>query len=527
MPRTLFVSLMLSSLLGFAMPAFAQDQAKDKEADTAHADGKSDAKKKEDPIPAEGKSETHHSVSVGGHSINYTANAGTLLIRDDKNKPIASVFYVAYIADSNKNERNKNSAKRPVTFFYNGGPGSSSVWLHMGSLAPVRVTTESPQATSPAPFHLIDNADTLLDKSDLVFIDAIGAGFSRPVGEGKPKDFWGVDQDVQAFAKAITRYVTLNNRWGSPKFLFGESYGTPRSAALVYALQKQGMSINGVVLLSSILNYAVRAPGFDHVYAVYLPSYAAIAWYHDKLAHKPAELAPFLDEVRHFAIDEYLPALAQGHNLSTAREDAIAQKLSQYTGLSVAFIKEAKLRVNPSRFRKELLRGQGLTVGRYDARFEGVDIDTAGENPEYDASDTGMAGAMVGAFHDYLGSQLKYTTELAYLPTNGEIGKAWDWHHKAPDSERPLLMAYTAGDLGQAMRENPHLKVLSANGYFDLATPFFSTEFDLAHMQLEPNLRQNLSFTYYPSGHMVYLNVDALKQFKIDLAKFYDSAVAP
>jgi len=472
-------------------------------------------------VPAtETATRTRHSASIGGHSFKYTATAGTLIIRDDKDQPQASVFYVAYTLDGAKADR------RPVTFLYNGGPGSSSMWLHMGSFAPMRIETDSPEATAPAPYHLVPNSDSLLDKTDLVFIDAVGTGYSRPLGKATGKNFWGVDQDVSAFSRAIQRYVSVNQRWNSPKFLYGESYGTTRSAALVDALQDKGMAFNGVILMSSILNYGIRIPGYDELYVGYVPSYAAAAWYHDKIANKPADLKSFLDQVRAWAGGPYAAALAQGQNLPAAQVDAIATQLAAYTGLSVQYVKEANLRVDPSRFRKELLRDQRLTLGRYDSRFTGTDPDAAGETPDYDASDTGISGAFVSAFHNYVDKQLNYHTELDYRPTFYDINKDWDWKHKAADERRPLPLAYVAGDLAHAMRTNPNLKVLSINGYYDFATPFFITEYDLAHMNLDPSLRGNLQFLYYPSGHMIYLNTVALKQLKADLSRFYDR-VAP
>jgi carboxypeptidase C (cathepsin A) len=506
-------SLVLGGLLALAPLVHAQAGDKAQPAgkpETAHADAV------EAPV-AEQAVRSHHSVKIGGHSIGYTATAGTLTLRDDKGEPQASVFYVAYTVDG-KPER------RPVTFLYNGGPGSSSVWMHMGSFAPLRIETASPQPTAPAPYTLVPNADSLLDKTDLVFVDAVGTGFSRPLGKAQDKDFWGVDQDISAFARAIQRYVSINKRWNSPKFLYGESYGTTRSAALVDALQDQGMSINGVILMSSILNYGIRMPGYDENYIGYLPSYAAAAWYHGKLADKPADLGSFLDQVRRYASGPYAAALAQGQNLSEAEADAVARQVAAYTGLSADFVKEANLRVDPARFRKELLRGERRTLGRYDSRFEGIDADAAGETPDYDASDTGISGAFVAAFHQYLADQLGYRTDLDYRPTFGDIIRKWDWKHKAAGQRQPLPTAYVAGDLAHAMRTNPHLKVLSVNGYFDFATPFFITEYDLAHMNLDASLRSNLKFVYYPSGHMIYLNPEALKALKSDLARFYDEA---
>jgi carboxypeptidase C (cathepsin A) len=481
------------------------------------------------PIPPETSSVTDHELSLDGKTIHYSATAGTLLIDGDDAKPYGSVFYVAYTLAGVSDLRT-----RPVTFLYNGGPGSASLWLHMGSVGPVRVVTASPEATGPAPYQVAPNQYSLLDKTDLVFVDAVGTGFSRPVGTGTIKNFAGTDQDVQAFEKFIQRYVTVNHRWNSPKFLFGESYGTTRSAALADALENSGISLNGVILMSTILNYFTMAPGSDAVFIGNLPSYAAIAWHFGKIAHNPADEKAFLNEVRAFARGPYAEALAQGHNLPQPQADSIALKLAGYTGLAAEYIKEANLRVSPTRFRKELLRGERLIIGRYDGRFEGTDLDAAGETPGYDPSSSGITGAFVSALHDYLDRELKYTSKETYLPSGENINQTWDHTHRLGSSSggggggrgsQPMRDAYVAGDLADAMRKNPRLKVFSANGLFDLATPFFITEYDLAHMGLEPELRGNIEFGYYPSGHMIYLNVDALKQLKSDLARFYSRAV--
>jgi len=458
---------------------------------------------------------------IGGRTIPYSATAGTLTIRDDDGKPTGSFFYVAYTADGDG-----HGSRRPVTFFYNGGPGSSTMWLHMGSLAPVRVRTDSPQSTANAPFALINNDDSLLDKSDLVFIDAMGAGFSRPLGDTKLQAFWGTDPDIDAFARAIERYLTANDRWNSPKFLFGESYGTTRSAGLSYRLQEDGAQLNGVILLSSILNYGRRSPGFDQEAANYLPSYAAIAAYHHRLANQPADIKAFLDEVRNWTRTTYAPALAQAQELPDDQRQAIAQQMAAYTGLPVRFILDNDLRVSPSEFRKELLRDQRRTLGRYDARFEGIDMSAGGATPEYDPSDTGITGAFVSSFHHYLASDLHYQTDLSYRPTYYTPSLHWSFDHRSPGARGPgqTNSADVALDLSQAMRQNPHLMVYSLNGIYDLATPFYGTEYDLAHMGLDRSLRGNLRFAYYPSGHMVYLNPDALHQMKQDLARFYDEA---
>jgi len=481
------------------------------------------------PVPPETSVVTDHEFTLDGKTLRYAAAAGTLLIDDEEEKPYGSIFYVGYTLAGVTDLRT-----RPVTFLYNGGPGSASLWLHMGSVGPVRVATSSPEATGAAPYQIVPNQYSLLDKSDLVFVDAPGTGFSRPVGKATIRNFAGTDQDVQAFLKFIERYIGVNHRWNSPKFLYGESYGTTRSAALADALEIDGVAVNGVILMSTILNYFTQAPGSDAIFIGNLPSYAAIAWHYEKVPHKGKDLTAFLNEVRVFARGPYAEALAQGHNLPPAQADAIAAKVAGYTGLSEQFVKEANLRVSPTRFRKELMRGQGLILGRYDARFEGTDIDAAGENPGYDPSSTGITGAFVSAFHEYLDRELKYASKETYYPSGPGINQAWDHTHRPPAAggggalgqPRPLRDAYVAGDLADAMRKDPQLKVFSVNGLFDLATPFFITEYDLAHMELAPKLRQNIEFRYYPSGHMIYLNVDALKQLKTDLADFYTRAAA-
>ena len=477
-------------------------------------------------IPPEKSSVTHHELSLDGGTLKYTATAGTLLIHGDDAKPYGSVFYVAYTLEGVRDPRT-----RPVTFLYNGGPGSASMWLHMGSIGPVRVATDSPNATGAPPYEVMPNSHSLLDKTDLVFIDAVGTGFSRPVGKATQKDFSGTDQDVKAFDRFITRYVTANQRWNSPKFLFGESYGSTRSAALVDSLLNNGMYMDGVVLMSTILNYYTRSPGLDNEYIGYIPTYAATAWYYNKIANKPEDVNVLLDKARAFARGPYSEALAQGQNLPADKVDSIASQLSAMTGLSVEYIKESNLRISPTRFRKELMRGSREIIGRYDARFEGTDSDAAGENAGYDPSSTGITGAFVSAFHDYLTRELKYTTEETYYASGPGVNQMWDHSHRAPGGQggyggQAMREAYVAGDLADAMRKNPHLRVLSVNGLFDFATPFFVTEFDLSHMELEPKLRSNIEFKYYPSGHMIYLNVEALKKLKVDLANFYSEAAA-
>jgi carboxypeptidase C (cathepsin A) len=369
----------------------------------------------------------------------------------------------------------------------------------------------------------------LLDKTDLVFIDAPLTGYSRAVGKGQPKDFTGVDQDLHAFDRFIVRYISVNQRWNSPKFLIGESYGTTRSAALADMLGNDGVQLNGVVLISSILNYNIRAGGYDTLYIGNLPSYAAAAWYFNKVPNKPADLSAWVQQAREFASGPYAHALFEGDGLPAGELDSVAKEVSRFTGLSVDYVKEANLRVSPTRFRKEVLRDQRMTLGRYDMRFEGEDLDAAGENPSYDASDTGISGAFIAALHNYLETELNYQSTDQYRPSAGAIGQ-WDWKHR-PTSGGGMgpgggeqAQPYVAADLASAIRKNPHLHVFSANGYFDLATPFFITEYDVSHMDLPAELRGNVQFGYYPSGHMIYLNLEALHKLHADLESFITEA---
>ncbi|HEY2662375.1 MAG TPA: peptidase S10 [Caulobacteraceae bacterium] len=524
MKRTALTALATALLLSAAPAAFADDTAGKTDATAADkkdsTDDKIDAATARAPID-ETTSVTSHSAQTRSGALSYKATAGTLTIRDDDGKPVASMFYVAYTADAGKG----GATHRPVTFLYNGGPGSSSIWLHMGSLGPMRVKTGAADHMGSAPFSFGPNEDTLLDKTDMVFIDAIGTGYSRPLGKTEGKTFWGVDQDADAFAKAISRYISLNGRTNSPKFLFGESYGTTRSSALAYNLHQRGIDLNGVVLLSSWLNTIVNDPGFDLNYVEYLPTYAATAWYHNRVTGKPADEAAFLAEVRAWAQGPYAAALYKGDTIGQAEFDAVATQMAAYTGLPADYIKKAKLRVNLERFRRELLRDQGRITGRLDSRYLGQEEDTAGEQTSYDPADTAISGAFVGAAGDYLTNELKFKTNMEYRPSYYKAGDAWDFHHTLINAGgQKSNEADVAADLAQTMRENPHMKVYSLNGWYDMATPFFETEHDLSHMLLDPAIKANLSFAYYPSGHMVYLNPDALKQMRSDLGRFYDMA---
>jgi carboxypeptidase C (cathepsin A) len=471
------------------------------------------------PLPNVHDAVTRHTIAVAGKRIAYTAHAGSILLKDKDNEPTASMFYVAYTADG------ASARNRPVTFFWNGGPGSSTIWLHMGSFGPVRVDVPK-NATQPGAAPVLrDNDQTLLDTSDLVFVDAVGTGWSTIVARGKTSDYYGVDEDARAFDQFVQRWLTKNGRWQSPKFLFGESYGTTRAANVVNLLQNDGVAVNGVVLLSSGLDYNLlpipNGPGEDLAFIGYLPTEAAVAWYHNKLpAPRPADLPRFLDGVRAFASGPYASALRRGDTLDAATRAQIVAQLHAITGLSTAYIEASNLRIDPNRFQQELLRGEGRNVGRYDGRYSGPAIDRNGTYVDYDPSDTMTSAAFVASFNHYAHDVLQYRDDRPYDVLDYEVNRDWKYQ-RGQDPAAPSVVA----DLHSAIVQNPSLHVLSANSYFDLATGFYATEYLLNHMGLNPEQRRRLHYAYFMSGHEVYLNHDSLVEFKGDLVRFYGEAV--
>jgi carboxypeptidase C (cathepsin A) len=493
---------------------------------------------------------TQGEVNAGGKHIAYNAIAGTITVgatdtqdaqlgmdgkpqadsqlafavpKEAKDaEPTARMFYVAYFKKDAKAE------DRPITFFYNGGPGSSTVWLHMGSLGPKHVVTDTDTHMPAAPYKMVDNAYSLLDVSDLVFIDMPGTGFGRLTGKDAEKAFWGIDEDANAFARFITRFTTKYNRWNSPKYLFGESYGTTRSAVLADILENnKNMDLNGVILLSQIFNFTTDIdmpmgnPGVDLPYVLALPTYAATAWYHKKLPTQPPALEPFLQEVEEFTNGPYAHALALGTDIGADEKQAVAEKLRAYTGLPVAYLLKADLRVSGGEFEKTLQDDNDMTTGRLDTRFSGPTLDPLSQFAEYDPQSSAISSAYVSLFNDYVRRDLKYGEGQTYLP-DALFGTAqWDFKHRG----NPVSVN-VAPDLAEAIKTNPRLKVMVNGGYYDLATPFFAAQYEDKHLPIPKSLAKNIEYDWYESGHMVYVRDESLKQLHDRVAAFITSTGA-
>ena len=460
---------------------------------------------------------TNHSIRIGGETVNYTARTGTIVLKNDEGEPRASFFFVYYSRDG------ADPAKRPITFTFNGGPGSSSVWLHMGAFGPKRVAYADDEGHAAAPpYRLVDNDTTILDVTDLVFIDPVTTGFSRAIPMSDAKKFHGFEADVESVGEVIRLLTTRYTRWASPKFLAGESYGTTRAAGLAGWLQEQGVYLNGIMLISSILNFGTARfdSGNDLPYIVFLPTYSATAWYHKRL---PADLQQsglenVVAESERFALGEYATALMKGDSLTAAEKQSVVQKLARLTGLSPQYLEETNLRINIARFDKELMRDRRRTVGRLDSRFIGIDIDSAGERPEFDPSYAAIFGEYTATFNDYIRRSLKFETDLPYEILTDKV-RPWSYSRF---ENRYLDVAET---LRGAMTENPHLRVLVANGYYDLATPFAATRYTFSRMQLDPELRNNVTMTYYEAGHMMYIHKASREKLRSDVLAFIDAAV--
>ena len=519
-------------------PVFSRAAVDDKPAD------KSAEKPAEKPAQ---EVTTQGALDAGGQHILYNAVAGTITVgatdaedaqlgtdgkplpdtdlaatvgaaKDATQAPAeARMFYVAYF------KRDANLEQRPITFLYNGGPGSSTVWLHMGSFGPKHVETASDTHLPGAPYKLVDNANSLLDVSDLVFIDMPGTGFGRLTGKDAGKSFWGIDEDGHAFARFIARFLSKYNRWNSPKYIFGESYGTTRSAVLSNMLENdKDIDLNGVILLSQIFNFttdidgAHANPGIDLTYELALPTYAATARYHKKLPQEHPDLDAFLKEVEEFAMGDYAHALAKGTDLSATDKRAIAEKLHEYTGLSVDYLVKGELRIAGGQFEKNLQDDTGDTTGRLDTRFSGPSLDPLSEGSDYDPQSSAISSAYVSLINQYLRQTLKYGEGQTYLP-EADFGGGFPWDLKR--NGNPLSLN-VSGDLAAAMNMNPKLKVMVNGGYYDLATPFFAAMYEEKHLPIADKLANNIEYDWYESGHMVYVKDDCLKQLHDRVAAF-------
>jgi carboxypeptidase C (cathepsin A) len=470
------------------------------------------------PPPEEKSSKTQHVIHVNGQELRYTAIAGTLLLRDEALKPTASVFYVYYAVD------NANAGTRPLTFAFNGGPGSSSVWLHMGALGPMRVALTPDGEAVPPPYHLVENQDTALAFTDLVFIDPVTTGYSRNAPGINPAEFHGLEGDLREVGEFIREFLTHYDRWASPKFLAGESYGTTRASALSqYLLSEEGIYLNGITLVSSVLNFQTIAfqSGNDLPYILFLPTYTAAAWYHKKLSGdlQSGTVEHAVDESRRFAGTTYAQALLKGDSLSPAERKQIIQDLARFTGLPPEFIDQANLRVTIFQFTKELLKSERETIGRYDSRIVGPDENVLSNNMDYDPSYANVLGAYTSAFNQYVRKDLNWQTQIPYEILTPKV-QPWNY---APFTNRYVDVSPR---LKAAMTQNQFMKILQANGYYDLATPFYATEYTFAHMDLSPSLRKNISLFYCGAGHMLYLKQSCLDSLHEHMAQMYRDALS-
>ncbi len=469
-------------------------------------------------LPTQQLSVTHHEIVIEGKPLKYRATAGYLVLLDEDGHHKANVFFVAY-----EKEGEEMPARRPVTFAFNGGPGSSSVWLHLGALGPRRVVMDSLGMPLPPPYRLEANPYSWLDITDLVFIDPVTTGYSRAAVGEDPAQFHGYEEDITWVGEFIRLWTTRFKRWVSPKFLAGESYGTTRAAGLAgYLQERHGMYLNGIVLISSILNFQTArfTTGNDLPYILFLPTYTATAWYHKRLPEDLQEkpLRQVLDEVEAFAMGDYTLALMQGDALSEVTYRRMVDRLARYTGLSPAYIEQSNLRIPIYRFTKALLRDQRRTVGRLDSRFTGIDRDAAGERFEFDPSYAAIQGPFTAMLNDYVRRELKYENDLPYEILTGRV-RPWNYNNV---QNQFLNVAET---LRQAMSRNPALQVYIASGYYDLATPYFATQYTVHHMMLDPALRGNVHMGYYEAGHMMYIHQASLRKLKQEVRAFYQRAL--
>ena len=497
--------LLVAVLVFFTLATFGQEPPKEKE-----------SPKKE--IPNGEIFTSTQSVTIDGKTIALATETGTVQLRDENDNPIALFGFTHY-------RKTDSNEKRPIVFAFNGGPLSASLWLHFGVLGPKRVEINDPDYTKPAPYEVVNNEFSILDKADLVMIDPIGVGFSKPVGESKWEDFWGVDQDIRSIGLFIEQFLIRAEKLNSPKYLLGESYGTYRNAGLVKYLKDKGIAMNGVIMVSAVfeLQHLLFGPGDDISYLIHFPAYASTAWYHDKVNDKGESLESFLNDVRSFTENEYAPALLKGDQLTQLEREGVAQKLGDFSGLSQDFWLKADLRVTNREYFQELLRMEGLTVGRLDSRFSGVNEDLLSQFSLTDPFTDALSSPYTSAFKDYLYNDLKVRKDLTYTISAGSReGFKWDWSHGGNIIWNAQVAVSTLPDMTSAMKRNPNLKILILNGYFDLATVFYGVEYSINHMGLDAELKKNIIMKYYEAGHMMYTHKPSLEKLKKDVDAFID-----
>ena len=462
--------------------------------------------------------ESEGSVRIDGRTVDYTATAGTMVMKDDAGEPIAHFGYTAY------EKKGGDPSERPILFAYNGGPGSASMWLHMGILGPQRTVVEDVTFNSSGPFERVNNGYSVLDRADLVMIDPVGTGFSRPVGDAQGEDFWGVDDDIESVSNFIARYLSEHGRWASPKYLLGESYGGIRSGGVAYKLlTAHTIALDGVILVSPYLDFIAgnNGPENDLANVNSFTAFAATAWYHETIDDRPEDLKAFLAEAEAFAHDSYAPLLLKGSRATDAERAEVLAGLERFTGIGADYWDRANLRMDESRFAKELLRDRRKTVGRIDSRFVGDAINHIAETFRYDPFFPAIGPAFVASFNDYYREELGVKTDRSYVTSAG-LYRDWDQRHAQPGARGKVPVPNTAVDLAYAMAQNPNMRVLVQQGYFDLATPYGATEYVLAHMDLPASARERLVLKHYEAGHMMYVQPRSMARFKADLAAFID-----
>jgi carboxypeptidase C (cathepsin A) len=505
--------LLLLAVATLFFPVSVRAQQEGTREEAAKAAKTSIAEPEKEPVVS------HHEIKMGEQVLKYSVTAGVIPIKNDRSgETEGRIFFMAYTLDGDR-----DPAKRPLTFSFNGGPGSSSVWLHLGALGPRRVEMLDDGGMPAPPYRLVDNEYSWLDLTDMVFIDPVGTGFSRPSEPEKGKQFWGLEGDIQSVGEFIRMYLTRYERWSSPLFLIGESYGTTRAAGLSgYLVGRSGIGFNGVILVSTVLNFQSLffSKGNDLPYLVYLPSLTATAWYHKRLsADLQADLRKTLDEVEDWTLNHYAAVLAKGDRLTPEEREEAIDKLARYTGLSREYVDRTNLRIEYTRFRKELLRDEKLTVGRLDSRFKGLDANYTTDRPDFDPSMAAIRPPYTAAFNDYVRTELGYESDLHYWILGGGVNTPWDFGRPGegfPDTSEALRTALV---------QNPYMKVFVAYGYYDLATPYFGAEYTMSHLDLHPALRENITGAYYEAGHMMYIDVESLAKLKSDIVSFYASAM--